>query len=97
MAFDSDEKLTDTIIQFIEEQRPVYETLIDRYYQGRNLNIFFGRRPVIPSSSMPSIEVEVTGVTFGWFACRVQEENPSVEIDITIDNGNPEQIGRAHV
>ena len=94
MAFESDDKLMDTIIQFIEEQRSVYETIIDRYYEGRILNIFLGRRASIPISSLPSIEVQVTNVSFSWAYCRVQQEEPSLEIDITTDNGYPEQAIR---
>lgn len=80
----------DTLIEFIEDQRPVYETIIDRYYQGRTLNIFLGRRKTIPASSIPSIEIIPSGETLGWHACRVQQEEPSIEVEITTDNNSPE-------
>ena len=94
MALIPVDKVLDTIILFIEEQRPTYDTIIDRYHTGRFLNVFLGRRSNIPSSSLPSIEVAAVNESFDWFAVRVQEENPSIEIDITTDNGHPEQSER---
>jgi len=94
MALTQDDLVADTILAFIEGQRPIYETIIDRFFEGRILNTFLGRRSSIPTSSLPSIEVQVDSVSLGWFAVRVQEENPSLGLDITTDNGFPEQAIR---
>jgi len=94
MALVEIDKVVDTIITFIEYQRPVFDTIIDTYFENRRLNIFVGRRPSIPASSLPSIEVTPVGDSVKWAFCRVQENNPRIEIDITTDNGHPEQAVR---
>lgn len=94
MALLQADKILDTLIEMIERERSVYNTIIDRYFEGRSLNIFLGRRISLPASSLPAIEVTNVSTSIGWHACRVQEENPSIEIDITTDNGHPEQAVR---
>lgn len=88
------DRIIDTIIGWIEEQRPIYDTIIDMYHQGRRLNIFLGKRASITESSLPSIELYSINDSMGWFACRVQEANPNVGIDITTDNRDPENANR---
>lgn len=87
MALLEASKVIDTVIGFLEMQRPVYDTLINTYYSDRRrrLSVFHGRRLTIPASSMPSIEVAVVGEAIEWFACRVQNETSSVEIDVSVD------------
>lgn len=87
-------KIVDLLISFIEEQRPVYNSIIDRFFEGRMLNLFVGRRPTFPASSLPAVEIEMASETIGWHSCRVQENNPTLEIDITTDNSAPEQAAR---
>lgn len=94
MALIPEDKYIDTILQMIERHRPIYETVIDRYFSGRRLNLFVGRRATIPTSSLPSIEVVNTGNSLSWFAVRVQQEQPTLELDITTDNNDPEQAVR---
>lgn len=94
MVLVPDSNVADTILSWLEEERPVFSSIIDRYFSGRQLNLFLGRRSVIPASSLPSIEVQVTDVSLSWFACRVQTEEPSVEIDISTDNGMPSEAVR---
>jgi len=94
VALIQDDKIADTILGFLEAQRPVYETIIDRFFDGRRLNLFLGRRASIPTSSLPSIEVQVTSVSLGWHSVRVQQEDATLELDITTDNGHPEQAIR---
>jgi len=89
-----DDLIGDTIIAMIEQYRPIYSTLIDRYYEGRTINVFLGKRPSIPRSSLPSIEVEIVGSTEGWHACRTQQDEPRVDIQITQDNTNQEAAVR---
>jgi hypothetical protein len=94
MALIQVDKVLDTINALIEDQRPVYDTIIDRYHQGRSLNILIGRRPTIPASSLPAIEIYCTDETLGWHACRVQQEEPAIKLDVTTDNGHREQAVR---
>lgn len=84
------DKILDTLIIWVEEQRPIYDTIIDKFFDGRCLNVFLGRRATFPSSSLPALEVAARSESLGWHAVRVQKEEPSIEIDITTDNGNPE-------
>jgi hypothetical protein len=84
----------DTLISWIEEQRPVIDTLIDTYYTDRRLSIFLGRRSAIPSSDLPSVEVSAVTDNVGWHACRVQQATPSIQIDVTIDNKDPKSSVR---
>jgi hypothetical protein len=81
--------IVDTVRGWIEEQRPVYETVINRYFVGRRLTTFFGLRTVIPAPSLPSIEVAFTGDTTRRFAPRVPVEEPALEIHVTVDIRNP--------
>lgn len=89
MALIPIDKVADTLILFIEQQRAVYDTIIDMYYEGRRLNIFLGKRATIPASSLPSIEVDGKSESIGWHACRVQQEEPSMSLEITTDNSDP--------
>jgi hypothetical protein len=94
MALVPIDRICDTLVEFIEDQRPVYDTIIDRYYEGRRLNLFLGRRATFPASSLPAIEFEPASDTLGWHACRVQSEDQALEIDITTDNSSPEAAVR---
>lgn len=94
MALVPIDKVLDTIILWNVEQKPIFDTIIDRFFDGRSLNIFLGRRATIPASSLPALEVAGRGESLGWHAVRVQQEEPSIEIDITTDNGNPEKAIR---
>ena len=94
MALTSIDKVCDTILSFIKDQEPVYNTMIDRFYSGRKLNLFLGRRATFPASSLPAIEVDPISDTIGWFGCRTQQEEPEIEIDITTDNSDPESAVR---
>lgn len=94
MALIQVDLLCDTILQMLAFQTPVYETIIDQYHHNRIINFFLGRRAQIPASSLPSIEVEGKSSSLGWHACRVQQDEPSVELDITTDNSDPESAVR---
>jgi len=94
MALIPVDKLLDTMNAWIEDQRVTYDSLIDMYYQNRRLNIFLGRRASIPSSSLPSIEISAITDTVGWHACRVQQVEPQIQLDITTDNRSPESSVR---
>lgn len=88
------DQILDTVISWVEEQRPVYNTIINQYYPVRSLSTFLGRRAAISMSSLPAIEVTAVSSEIGWHACRVQQESPSLEVDITVDNRNPEAAKR---
>jgi hypothetical protein len=85
-------RVVDTVIGFLETQRPVFDTIIEQYYPGNNrrLEVFFGRRVTIPTSSLPSIEVAPAGSGPDWFACRTLRDTLSLELDVTVDNYDPE-------
>jgi hypothetical protein len=80
----------DTVLLFIEEQRPIYDTIINKYMSGKKLTTFVGLRATIPESSLPSIEVAGVSEKLGWGFCRVQQGEPELEIHITTSNGQPE-------
>lgn len=88
------DKIQDTVISWFEAERAVFDTIIDLYYTGRRVNFFLGRRPVIPSASLPSVEVSAVTDNISWHACRVQGVEPSLQIDITTDNQHPEMAQR---
>jgi hypothetical protein len=89
MALFEINRVVDTVIDILESQRPYFDTLTDRYFQDRMLTIYKGRRPSLPASQLPSIEVYPTASTQSWFACRTLQEEMSLGIDVSIDNTNP--------
>lgn len=84
----------DTLIAWMEAERPIFDTIINAYLPGRRLTIFHGSRSQIPANLVPSIEVAALEEDIGWFACRVQQETPSLRIDVTVDNQEPEPAAR---
>ncbi len=94
MALLPTEKVIDTIIAWLEAERPIFDTIINAAHPGRRLTIFHGSRSQIPANQVPAIEVAALEETLGWFACRVQQESPSLRIDVTVDNQEPEPAAR---
>ena len=88
------EKIVTTIIAWLEAERPVFDTLVDAVHPGRRLTIFHGSRSQIPSNQVPSVEVAALEDNLSWFGCRVQQETPTLRIDVTVDNQNPEAADR---
>jgi hypothetical protein len=86
--------LIDTVLGWIEEQRVVYETIINRYYVGRQLSTFAFRRSRINVPDMPAIEVDWTSEDPGWKYFRVLSERTALEIDVTTNHHQPELAGR---
>lgn len=91
MALIEIDRVVDTVAACIESQKPVYNSLIDTYYQSRRLSVFIGNRNLLPASDLPAIEIQPISEDIDWFAVRVQEENPALDISITTDNGEPEK------
>lgn len=82
-------RVVDTILTFLEEQKPIYNTIITNYLgSDKKLTLFKGIRKTIAQSNLPSIEVGPTGDTMEWHAARVQQENLTLEIHITISNSD---------
>lgn len=87
-------KIVDSVIAWINDQKPIYNTIINYYFIGRQLSVLFGRRQVIPSVSLPSIEVALSSDNLSWKFCRVIGEKTGLEIDITVDHNHPEPANR---
>lgn len=90
MALVEANRVLDTFLTMFEEQRPVYNTII-QYYLGERkfISYFKGIRKAIPESNLPSLEIGLTGDTLGWYATRTQEDNVSLEVHITTSNKDP--------
>ncbi len=77
--------IQDTLLGWLEEQRPVLETVVNYYNVGRRITLLFGRYRVIPAQSLPSIEVAALSDATDWRFTRVQGEVTSLEVDVTVD------------
>jgi hypothetical protein len=89
MALVEINRVVDTILTFYEEEKPLFDTLISNYLDNRQITLYKGIRKVIPESNLPSIEVGPVSSQLSWHACRVQEDNPSLEIHISTNIWDP--------
>jgi len=84
MAIVEINRVINTILTFYEEERPIFNAIIDNFFQGERITLFKGIRNVIPESSLPSIEVGPVSGTPSWFAVRSQQEESALEIHISV-------------
>jgi hypothetical protein len=89
MALIEINRIVDTVLTFYEGEKPLFDTIIANYLDNRQLTLFKGIRKVIPESNLPSIEVAPVSSQLSWHACRVQEDNPSLEIQVSVNIWDP--------
>ena len=83
-------RIADTLLTVLQEERALFDTVVDIYYSGRRMNFIKEVRKSIPTSSVPSIEASPTSGDLQWSFLRVLEDTLTFRFDITTDNGYPE-------
>lgn len=83
-------KVVHTLLGWFESERGTFNTIVDQYYQGKQINFFKGLRKVFKESSLPAIEVGPTDDAPSWEFVRVQGDSLNLEIHITTSNFIPE-------
>jgi len=83
-------KVQQSVLDVLAINTPIMNTFIDAYYTGRRMNYFLGRRLTIATSSLPATEVYSVSDSPTWIFCRVQNAAPTLGIDITVDNKDPQ-------
>jgi hypothetical protein len=81
-------RVVNTIITFLENERPIYDTIIDSHYSGRKIKFFPGIRPTLAESDLPAIEVGPTQDQLEWAFVRVQSDTFNLEVHVTIPGKN---------
>ena len=90
MALMSVERAINTILAWLKAEEPIFNSIIDEFYQGKQITFFAGLRKVIPESSLPSIEVGQISDDVEWKYVRVQGDTFNLEVHLTISNKLPE-------
>jgi hypothetical protein len=80
------DRLVNTILVWFKVEEATFNTIIDEFYQGKQITFFDGIRKVIPESSLPSIEVGQISDTPSWQYPRVQGDEFSLEVHLTVSN-----------
>jgi hypothetical protein len=86
MAIIPVDRAVHTLMSWMKLEEPTFNSIIDMFYQGKQITFFEGLRKTIPESSLPSLEVGPTSDTGDWPFCRVQGDTISLEVHITISN-----------
>jgi hypothetical protein len=86
MAVVAIDRITHTLLSWLQLEEAMFNSIIDNFYQGKQITFFEGLRKVIPESSLPSIEVGPTGDSATWPFVRVQGDTIDLEVHITISN-----------
>lgn len=79
-------KIVDTLLSWVKEQAPIYNSIIFPHYNTRKMNYFRGLQKSIADSSLPSIEVGPISDSANWEFVRVIGDTINLEIHITIAN-----------
>lgn len=80
------DRIVHTLMSWMKVEEPTLNSIIDMFYQGKQINFFEGLRKVIPESSLPSLEIGPSGDTGDWSFVRVQGDEVNLEIHITVSN-----------
>jgi hypothetical protein len=89
MAIYEINRVVDMVLTFYTEVKPLFDTIISNYLDNRQLTIYKGIRKVVPESNLPCIEVGPVSSDVSWHAVRVQEDNPSLDIRVTVNLWDP--------
>ena len=84
------DRVINTVLTWLQMEEPTFNTIIDQFYQGKQINFFAGLRKVIPESSLPSIEVGQGNDEPSWQYPRVQGDSFNLEVHLTVSNKLPE-------
>lgn len=91
MALIPIDRVVHTLMGWMQLEAPTFNSIIDTFYQGKQITFFEGLRKVIPESSLPSLEIGPSGDTGDWPFVRVQQDEISLEVHITTSNQNVTQ------
>jgi hypothetical protein len=85
------DRIVNTLLVWFKAEEATFNTIIDEFYQGKQITFFDGIRKVIPESSLPSIEVGMINDEMKWDYCRVQGDTFHLECHLTISNKLPRE------
>ena len=91
MSLLSVDRIVNTLMVWLKAEEPTFNTIIDQFYQGKQISYFSGIRKVIGESSLPSIEVGQVNDTPSWQYPRVQGDEFNLEVHLTVSNKLPDQ------
>jgi hypothetical protein len=91
MSLISTDRIVNTLLVWFKAEEATFNTIIDEFYQGKQISFFDGIRKVIPESSLPSIEVGMINDEPVWEYCRVQGDHFNLECHLTISNKLPRE------
>jgi hypothetical protein len=83
-------RVVDTVLMFLSEERPLYDSIIQRYLgPDYRMNLFKGARSSIADSNIPAIEVYQTQSSERWAYMRVPEDTYNITLEVTTRNADP--------
>ena len=85
------DRIVNTLLVWFKVEEGTFNTIIDEFYQGKQITFFDGIRKVIPESSLPSIEVGQMADELAWKYPRVQGDTFNIECHLTISNKLPRE------
>lgn len=85
------DRLVNTLLVWFKAEEATFNTIIDYFYQGKQITFFDGLRKVLAESSLPSIEVGQINDEPAWDYCRVQGDTMNLEVHLTISNKLPQE------
>jgi hypothetical protein len=85
------DRMVNTLLVWFKTEEATFNTIIDYFYQGKQISFFDGIRKVIPESSLPSIEVGQINDTPSWQYPRVQGDEFNLEAHLTVSNKLPRE------
>jgi hypothetical protein len=85
------DRIVNTLLVWFKAEEATFNTIIDYFYQGKQITFFDGLRKVIPESSLPSLEVGQITDEPSWQYCRVQGDAFNLEVHITVSNKLPRE------
>jgi hypothetical protein len=91
MSLISVDRIVSTLLVWLKAEEPTFNTIIDQFYQGKQITFFEGLRKVIPESSLPSIEIGQSSDEPSWQYPRVQGDQFNLEVHLTISNKLPKE------
>jgi hypothetical protein len=90
MALIPIDRVVRTLLTWFKIEEPTFNSIIDQFYQGKQINFFEGLRKNFGESNLPALEVGPASDTGEWSFVRVQGDKIELDVHLTISNKVPE-------